>query len=109
MTINIADEGALDALTSIEGEQWRSEQHELDGYTFHSFRERYRELLATDPELLELLSDAAISVNDNKAIYGSGGRNRYFVRGDGRIVFSKIHARGPEDIQKAEELGFEIQ
>ena len=38
------------------------------------------------------------------SIYGQGGWNRYHVKGDGSVIFSKMHSE--EEAQKAQELGF---
>jgi len=50
------------------------------------------------PDLTRVVGDA---------IYGAGGYNRYFVRGNGEAIFSRSHALR-EDVKKAEALGFEI-
>ena len=42
------------------------------------------------------------------AIYGNGGWNRYFLKGDGTILFSKMHATTRRAVQDAADLGFEI-
>ena len=39
------------------------------------------------------------------SIYGQGGWNRYHVKGDGSVIFSKMHSE-EEEAQKAQELGF---
>jgi len=56
-----------------------------------------------------------IEVRDNNlnetvpgSIYGMGGWNRYFIRRNGNVLFSSIHANQKQDIQNAKDLGFEI-
>lgn len=44
-----------------------------------------------------------------EVIYGSGGWNRYFVRGDGRLIFSKRHSGNKERIKLAKALGFDVE
>jgi hypothetical protein len=43
-------------------------------------------------------------------VYGDGGVNRYFVRANGDVEFSKSHAMYPskQTIKKANDLGFKI-
>jgi hypothetical protein len=41
-------------------------------------------------------------------VYGDGGINRYFVRRNGEILFSRSHAISPKAIQKAIAAGFTI-
>ena len=49
-----------------------------------------------------------MSVYVNYSIYGSGGWNRYYLRGDGRIVFSKYHS-SHDGCEKAFRAGFDIE
>lgn len=42
-------------------------------------------------------------------IYGLGGFNRYFIREDGRVVFSKYHKASDKMIAHAVELGFDVE
>ena len=39
-------------------------------------------------------------------LYGSGGGNRYYIKGNGDICFSELH--GVFDIDSAKELGFKV-
>lgn len=57
------------------------------------------------------LQDAADKPPDMNAslhliIYGNGGLHRFYVLASGSVAFSKRH--GPEKVEKARKLGFEI-
>jgi len=44
------------------------------------------------------------------SIYGNGGVHRYMIRANGDILYSAFHSSvDPENIDRARELGFEIQ
>lgn len=42
-------------------------------------------------------------------VYGLGGFNRYFLREDGRVAFSKWHCSSAEQLALAIELGFDVE
>ena len=43
-----------------------------------------------------------------RTVYGDGGDNRWFVRADGSVWFSKFHA-SREGLQRAQDRGFQIE
>ena len=42
-------------------------------------------------------------------IYGDGGIDRWYVRQDGSVVFSRSHAYPPERVDRAQAWGFGIE
>ena len=63
----------------------------------------YKELIKNDdPALMEEEKDGILF-----DIYGNGGSNRYYVRRNGQIAFSGIHAQWEAE-RKAKRLGFDI-
>lgn len=118
-------DNTLLAMADIEGESWLNKQlssTEDSPFTvlqiLKHLRVRVEEIeenkkdleIETDPEEIAFL-EKNIKTWTNEivgdAIYGKDGINRWFVRGNGEVVFSKMHS-SPEDCKKAEELGFEI-
>ena len=115
------------AMAEIEGEGWLDQQLRVTEDTQLSvpnmlkhIRKKHEDLAEhekdleteTDPEeiesikhYLDIFGDLEDSVGDT--IYGSGGWNRYIVKGTGEVLFSRLHS-GTEDIEKAKELGFKI-
>lgn len=97
MTINLlTDEaGAIRALADMEGEPWLSRQ----------LAEWFDSLVGLKHAIAWL---AGRPRNQTHEIYGNGGMNRYFVRSDGEVCFSRMHAcyPGRKTIAKAEALGF---
>lgn len=114
------------AMAEIEGEGWldrqlrATEDMQLTAPNMLKHIRRKHEDVAeykkdleteTDPEeikaiehYLDIFGDLEDPVGDS--IYGSGGWNRYIVRGTGEVLFSRQH--GGEDTEKAKALGFNI-
>jgi hypothetical protein len=100
--VKITDPDALEKMGKIEGEYWMKHQNQLTGYSFASFLKEYK-----TPEW-DYLPEQFIEIDGNRAIYGEGGYNRYFVNAyTGEIFISKFHAR-EEKLKLAEEIGFSI-
>jgi len=91
------------AMTELEGEQWSKIQGDDSDYTFWGIRS----------QLVEMMEAAGLSVEDLhegifETIYGAGGINRYPVRCNGNVFFSRYHCPFEETIKKAKELGFDV-
>lgn len=109
----ITDKNALDLMAQIEGDWWKKEQEfkktsKRDDYGFYGNLKEYLNFLtrlkdAEDEEERKWIQDMY-----GQVIYGVGGYNRYFVRGDGRLIFSKSHSISDEKTKLAESLGFDI-
>jgi hypothetical protein len=113
MPIYISEENALSKMTEIEGQKWQAQQEEdhtanCSFYLFHSVWEKELkgnyDLIAKGVKLGCFIS----SPNNDGAIYGSSGFNRYAVRVDGRIFFLRDLAINEAALKKAIELGFDI-
>jgi len=65
------------------------------------FKQNLEEDNLSGPILEELLSQSILT------IYGKGGWHRYAVYGDGRVMFSSMHAMRDET-ERAKRLGFQI-
>jgi hypothetical protein len=111
---------AMAAIEDRSGDEWLSRQlraTEDDRYTIAFALKQSLDQLASavgleteaesDPDNAGWLLDAARTrLSSMEIVYGSGGWNRWGVRGDGRVLFSKYHERSG-DAEKAESLGFE--
>lgn len=93
--VKITDADALDKMSKVEGEDWKSLQNdEQNRYTFLG-------VLSYLKTRKKWHKDSSIGT-----IYGRGGWNRYHVYGDGEIRFSKYHST-PTGTDEAVALGFE--
>lgn len=100
--VKITDPDALQKMAQVEGERWLKTQSQETGYSFASFLREFNSP-SWDYQFEDLLE-----IDGNKAIYGEGGYNRYFVRfGSGEIFISRFHARD-EKLKLAVEVGFKI-
>ena len=90
MSVLITDKDLLDKIAFVEGKAW---VHDQDRAL------RYNELSYSVHEAIQ---------RQTKVIYGCGGLDRYFVRNDGRVVFSKHHGN-PATQKLAESIGFDIE
>ena len=71
-------DGVMVAMVLMEGEYWGEQQ---DGSEF------------TLPHAIASLKELPGSPSNYfETVYGDGGGHRYFLRGDGRVDFSKGHA-----------------
>ena len=100
MAIFINDPDAFEKIKQIEGPNY---QDKGDAYSFSTYLQAWLAYYRPYPEYV---SDTLVQVDGGDgAIYGTEGYHRYFVKGDGEIIFSSSHAR-PEMIEKAEGIGF---
>ncbi len=88
------------AIAELEGEYWLKMSKKAEGE-------------GSVKEALEYLRNNQGEDAPPISIYGGGGINRWMVKVDGSVEFSKHHAtRGGQndagDIKKAQELGFKI-
>lgn len=99
MSVSIFDSNCYKKLYQVEGETWlKNEQTQLAQMadldypmSAHSFTGAL----------------ARFAQDGTAVIYGAGGYNRYFIREDGRIVFSVSHSTS-EGRKKAEAAGFDL-
>ena len=105
-------DNALLVMAEIEGEGWLEGQL-TDPSPNVSAKAALEQVQRRQREFREWKSDypgdKPPDLNDTvgDAIYGAGGFNRYFVRGNGEIIFSRSHSTA-EDLAKAKKLGFEV-
>ncbi len=91
VNIFIDEEGAIQKLIEMEGEEWHKRDLEEERFTENTVREAL----------------AKAKKGGTGTIYGFGGFHRYYIRPDGRVDYSEKH--GPSATKKARELGFHIQ
>lgn len=110
MPVYIFEEDAFEKLVEVEGEGYRKEKtKERFGIcSFDAFLEEWNQNYKNRPSLRGNQERFAINVEENKAIYGFGGYNRYLVLNDGEIAFLTPAARTIEDAVKAEKIGFQM-
>jgi hypothetical protein len=103
MSIHINDPGLEVALGLMEGDGQHACWNGEGDNTLAGVRKHYASLLAeAKRDGLPLLPRRSCGT-----IYGFGGFNRYFVRGDGRVVFSTYHATESK-AQDAQDVGFDL-
>jgi len=78
-------------LVEMEGEQWFEHQKNFDKYSIDG--------------ALELAKGSGDY--SNGIIYGFGGWHRYFIHGNGDVIYSSSHGRS--GVEQAKKLGFKIQ
>jgi hypothetical protein len=123
MAVFIFDRDAFDKMVSVEGEEYRKyKSKEVFGQcSFDAFYEEFNRYHSRPWQLrwikfkrllglywLKRDLDFGITVDDNGAIYGLYGWNRYTVRYSGEIWFIRAAARCKEDIVNAKKVGFRI-
>lgn len=90
--MRIDDDDILLKLEEVEGADWRRQQ-ESRRTAPHSF---YWLLAAWEQRCLPEHRDIA-EIRDfldaEPVLYGAGGYNRYLLRDDGTLLFSRMHAR----------------
>ena len=111
MPVYIYEDDAFDKMAAVEqDERWAEMQKDGSfGHSclFSSFLEEYNRWKESGYPPEEL-SRHSLLVDRNGAIYGSGGFNRYTVRGDGEIIFLTGLARSGADRDRAVEQGFRL-
>ena len=113
---HVSDPDLMERLRLVEGERFaRGETEPHDANTgrsaralYAAYRERYEELLrSSDPGDVEYAKEQLSEKGSTSiVIYGEGGWDRYFVRGDGTVWFSAHH--GGLDVEQARGAGFPI-
>lgn len=105
MPIFITDPEVVGKMAEIEGKDWAKDQGKDNGYSVASFLKEYRAVEAGESDCN---AHGILRVDDNSAIYGNGGWNRYFVLANtGEVFLSRSHSR-KEVVAKAESLGIAI-
>jgi hypothetical protein len=103
VSVFITDADALQKMGQIEGKDWLAAQaqarHEGHPNDFHSYLIEYQKYQGPPTE-------ETLRVAGHCSIYGAGGWNRYFVRKNGKIIYSAYH--GPSKVKQAEDIGFDI-
>ena len=89
-------EGTLNAMAEMEGQGWR----ELT--TTESRPESVKGALAFIEEAKKMQGESPTVV-----VYGNYGFHRYFIKGDGEVLYSRMHGL-EEDAEQATRLGFTI-
>lgn len=104
----------------LEGEKWFDESlrfHQCSAYGLHhaiDWARKAQAAAARGADEFRREVGWAAAYEDNLTnygiieVYGHGGWHRYPVNARGDVKFSKHHAAQPEDIKKAEELGFDL-
>ncbi len=114
MSVYITDNDALQKMGEVEGEYFARQQGDYLGrglreYTFVgalvSFARSMSEAAHTqDAEEAEFIMDSC----GFGTIYGDGGVNRYYVRREGRLAFSRFHS-SEEAQDRARKAGFDVE
>lgn len=103
--INMKDiDRAVCAMIHIEGAKWALENEAQMGN--HAVLTAHRNWKRAQ-ERSERRNDPWILKDFGAVIYGYGGHNRYFLRGNGTVEFSARHSSA-KDVVKARELGFKV-
>jgi len=112
MPVYIHQDDALERMGAVEQDE-RWEQQQRDGSfghacLFSSFRDEWERAWRDADGPADALYRLGLTVDGNGAIYGSGGFNRYTVRGSGEILFIEAQARSDADVRRAVEQGFRL-
>ncbi len=83
-------------------------QSDLGDRSFWAFYQQWQEMYALNPEIVRHQPRFELNVNNNGAIYGDGGWNRYTVRNTGEIMFVEAFTLPRRDIELAKKIGFRI-
>ena len=122
---NMEGSGWADAQKKLMGEELKLEPNETE-YSKYNYKVRGALAYIRDiagPKMEAMRADVQNAKSDDERreceqalsqfiqthifeIYGDGGYNRYWVRPDGKVEFSKMHALRFTGIEKAEKLGF---
>ena len=83
-------------MVSLEGEDW-GEQQDHGGVN------------SLPHAIAQMMQPSRFAWQDDaETVYGLGGGHKYYLRGDGRVDFSRNHACCRSHLQAAKELGFHI-
>jgi hypothetical protein len=100
MSIKITNPRCYARIATVEGPLWaRDEANHMQSLTDSRSLSNYS---FSGAILCWVQGDAA-------TIYGLGGFHRYFIREDGRVVFSRYHCSDPKRLALAAEVGFDVE
>ena len=108
VNMNMPKEELLKAFNAVEGDGWAERLVTEDERMVVWARENGKDYQTHFTSIAHVIKKKEFT--GCECIYGSGGFNRYFVRKDGSVDFSSMHAMYPNDktIEKARSAGFEI-
>lgn len=101
MSVHITDPLCYQKIAKVEGVQWvRDEANHMAQVAQFSY------VLSS-----QSFAGAILYWHQYQSgtIYGLGGYNRYFIREDGRVAFSKYHCTYAEKMELAIVLGFDVE
>lgn len=120
MSVYIFQADAKDRIAKVEGSQWLEHQERF-GNTRNGFdrvlEEWHTVNVMMQRDVAALAAQKGMDASDRRdmealnsetlsdTIYGAGGWNRYIVRYDGEIIFSRYHST-PARIEDAKNAGF---
>lgn len=102
MSILITDSDWIDKIQQIEGKVWlhMQEHAQKRGDLSYTVFGAWKHWVGFE----RFSQDDRFSY----VIYGDGGWNRYFIRNDGRVAFSRHHGY-KHSLELAERVGFDIE
>lgn len=106
MSIYIHDWNVLDKIAEVEGQSWKN--HQIRQLQYHNEEPERFNLNYTVWGSLERWNEREEWNESFGTIYGDGGWNRYFVRKDGHVAFSRYHTSST-GIERATKAGFDIE
>ena len=109
MAVYIYEKDAFDKMVKVEGEEFRCcKSKNVAGIcSFDAFLEEWLKVFANNSYLRNRNPGFGINVNQNGAIWGWHGWNRYIVLSSGEITFL-MPASNSEYIEKAKKAGFRM-
>ena len=100
---HINDQDIMERIRLVEGERYcRDLTEPVDVYTSRPAGQVWAEWLIKNGD------HAGPNDSTQIVIYGEGGWTRYYVRGDGSVVFSERHS-APKSLERAKAAGFTIR
>lgn len=92
-------------MRALEGDSFLSDEKMKELAGVYNWVGYWKLKLQKNPDDSDLRESAEFDV---RVIYGSGGWNRYFFHGNGKIRFSKFHASS-DTLKKLESLNLPIE